>query len=324
MIEIWLVIGFILDLILGDPYYFPHPVKFIGKFISFGEKFVRKLFHQTPKGQFISGTILYITVIFIFGLLSFILLYTLRKISIYFEFLAQVYFCYSMIAVKCLKDESMKVYFELKNQNIKGAKKKLSYIVGRDTINLNKEQIINAVVETVSENTSDGVIAPLFYMTLGGFPFIIIYKVINTFDSMIGYKNEKYIYFGKTAAKIDDIANFIPSRLSAVFMIIAVYILKYDYKNAVKIFKRDRFKHASPNSAQTESVCAGALGLKLGGDAYYFGKLYKKEYIGDGNKKSDIDDIIKVNKILYVTSFIAIIFFVSFRLLLLFLWRVMS
>lgn len=319
MILISLILGFILDLILGDPNYFLHPIRIIGNTISFGEKFIRNIFPKTKKGELISGTILVLSIVFIFFMLSLLLIFILRKTNIYLELIVQTYFCYSMISIKALKDESMKVYYELEKDDITQARKKLSYIVGRDTIQLDKKHIINAVIETVSENTSDGVIAPLFYMFLGGIPFIILYKVINTFDSMIGYKNEKYFYFGKFAAKIDDILNFIPSRISAFFMIIAVYILKYDYKNAFKIFKRDRLKHSSPNSAQTESVCAGALGIKLAGDTYYFGKLYKKDFIGDSKKEGDIYDIIKVNKILYISSFVSVIFFVVLRVPLLYL-----
>lgn len=211
-------------------------------------------------------------------------------------------FCYQLLALKSLKTESMKVYKKLKKDDLEGARQAVSMIVGRDTQNLSEEGIVRAAVETIGENTSDGVIGPLFYMVLlgplGGF----FYKAVNTMDSMVGYKNDTYRYFGRTAAKLDDALNFIPSRLSAVLMIAAAFLLKLDYKGAYRIFKRDRFNHASPNSAQTEAVCAGALGVELGGDAWYFGALHKKKTIGDGKRGITCEDIRLANRLLYVTA----------------------
>lgn len=306
-------IGYVLDLILGDPDIPFHPVRLIGNFINLFEKIYRKIFSKNKKGEILGGIFLCLSVIIAAVFIPFIILYALSKINMNLKLIAEIYFCYSLIAVKSLKTESMKVYYELKNNNLDKAREKLSYIVGRDTENLEKEQIINASIETIAENTSDGVIAPLFYMALGGSLMTFFYKAVNTLDSMVGYKNEKYINFGKFSAKLDDILNFVPSRLSAIFMISASFLLKMDYKNAIKIFKRDRFKHASPNSAQTESACAGALGIRLAGDAYYFGKLYKKEYIGDENKNSEIDDIKKANLLLYLASFIGFLTFLLLR-----------
>ncbi len=222
--------------------------------------------------------------------------------------------CWQIIAVKSLKKESMNVYNELENGTINSARKAVSRIVGRDTQSLTDEGVTKAAVETVAENTSDGIIAPLFYMLIGGPVLGFLYKAVNTMDSMIGYKNEKYMFLGRAAAKTDDLFNFIPARLSAFFMIISAFILKYDYKNAYKIFKRDRFNHKSPNSAQTESVCAGALNVMLAGDAWYFGKLVKKPTIGDDIRKIEHSDIIKANRLMILTSVLFLIFGILIRL----------
>ena len=207
-----------------------------------------------------------------------------------------------LIAAKSLKTESMKVYNELKNGDISSARRAVSMIVGRDTDNLSFEGVTKATIETVAENTSDGITAPIIYMLIGGAPLGVFYKAVNTMDSMIGYKNDKYIYFGKAAARLDDAANFLPSRITAVMMIAASGLQGLNIRNAVYIFRRDRLKHKSPNSAQTESVCAGALGIKLAGDAWYFGKLYKKDYIGDEINKIDEEQIKLANRLMYITA----------------------
>ena len=209
-----------------------------------------------------------------------------------------------MLATKSLKDESMKVFDALIKNDIQKSRYQISMIVGRDTQNLDKEGITKAAVETVAENTGDGIIAPMFYMIIGGAPLAVAYKTINTLDSMIGYKNDKYIYFGKIAAKIDDIASYIPARLSAYLMIVASYILKLNGNMAYKIYNRDKYNHASPNSAHTEAVAAGALGIQLAGDTYYFGELYKKQTIGDNTRRIETEDIRRVNRLLYVVSFL--------------------
>ena len=214
---------------------------------------------------------------------------------------------------KCLRDESTKVYRGLKENDTEKARKAVSMIVGRDTDRLDNSGIIRAAVETVAENTSDGVTAPLMFTALGGAIFGYLYKAANTMDSMIGYKNEKYAEIGYFAAKLDDILNYIPSRITALIMIFSSYMLKFNGKNAYKIWKRDRRKHASPNSAQTESVCAGALEIRLAGDAYYFGELHKKEYIGDDIRPIKNEDIRKANKLMYCTSVIVLILSIIFR-----------
>lgn len=299
------IIGFILDFLLGDPHSFPHPVRFIGNLISKVEKFLQSKFQG--KNEYILGVFLTLIVIGISTIIPIFILFILNKINIYLGFVAEVIMCYQIIAAKSLKDESMKVYYSLKDNNLEGARKNLSMIVGRDTKTLDEKGIIKGAIETVAENTSDGVIAPIIYMIIGGAPLGFCYKAINTLDSMVGYKNEKYINFGRFSAKLDDVANYIPSRISAVLMIISAFILRLDYKNGIKIYKRDRYNHKSPNSAHTEAVCAGALNIQLAGDAYYFGELYKKPTIGDNIRDVDKNDIVLANSLMYIASLVPIV-----------------
>lgn len=213
---------------------------------------------------------------------------------------------YQILAVKCLKVESMKVYHCLKESNLGRARTAVSMIVGRDTKCLNEEGVAKAAVETVAENTSDGVVAPMLYLAAGGPILGFLYKAVNTMDSMVGYKNEKYLYFGRAAAKLDDFVNFLPARISALLMIAASYLSGRDFsgKGAWNIYRRDRRKHASPNSAQTESVCAGALSIRLAGDASYFGKTIKKPYIGEALRKVEYEDIKRANRLMYVAAWL--------------------
>lgn len=309
-----LCIGFILDIIIGDPYWLWHPVRRIGKVIELSEKILLKVFRikegreNDIRKKLIAGGIMAIAVIFVSVAVPFVILYLAEKINTYLKIAIECIMCYEMLAMKSLKTESMKVYNALKGGSVENARSAVSMIVGRDTKRLDEEGIIKAAVETVAENTSDGVIAPLIYMMLFGPLGGFFYKAVNTMDSMVGYKNDRYYYFGRVAAKLDDILNYIPSRISAIFMIIAAFILKMDYKNALYIFKRDRYNHASPNSAQTEAVCAGALSVQLAGDAYYFGKLYKKPTIGDYKRRVEAEDIKRANSLLYGTSFITLLF----------------
>lgn len=309
-----LCIGFILDIIIGDPYWLWHPVRGIGKVIELSEKILLKAFRikegreNDIRKKLVAGGIMAIAVIFVSVVIPFVILYIAEKINTYLKIVVECIMCYEMLAMKSLKTESMKVYNALKGGSVENARSAVSMIVGRDTKRLDEEGIIKAAVETVAENTSDGVIAPLIYMMLFGPLGGFFYKAVNTMDSMVGYKNDRYYYFGRVAAKLDDILNYIPSRISAIFMIIAAFILKMDYKNALYIFKRDRYNHASPNSAQTEAVCAGALSVQLAGDAYYFGKLYKKPTIGDYKRRVEAEDIKRANSLLYGTSFITLLF----------------
>ena len=300
-----IVIGFVLDLIIGDPYNFPHPIRFIGNLISKTEKILRN--NGKKEDEFKLGILLVVIVTIISTIIPIGILVISYNINIYLGLVIESIMCYQILCTKALKDESMKVYYELKKGDLINAREKLSMIVGRDVNSLDKKGVAKAAIETVGENTSDGVIAPLLYMIIGGAPLGFLYKSINTMDSMVGYKNEKYINFGRAAAKLDDIANYIPARVSAYLLILASFILKLDWKNAYKIYKRDRYNHASPNSAHTEAVCAGALNIQLAGDAYYFGKLYKKPTIGDRIREVKIDDIPLVNKIMYVAVSIPIV-----------------
>lgn len=311
--EIALLLGFFIDLFLGDPRWLYHPVRIIGKGISFFEKHLRNLFPKTEKGEGKAGLMLVILICLLSGLIPFSILYIAYKIHTAIGIVIETFFCYQMLAVKSLKQESMKVYKELKNGDLEGARHAVAMIVGRDTNALDEKGITKAAVETVAENTSDGIIAPLFYMAIGGPVLMFLYKGINTMDSMVGYKNEKYINFGKYAAKLDDIVNYVPARISAWLMIIAAYFLGLDGKNAKKIFLRDRYNHASPNSAQTEAVMAGALNIQLAGNAYYFGKLYEKPTIGDANREVNYEDIKYANRLLYASAFLGAVIFVVVR-----------
>ncbi len=313
-IIIEVAIGFILDMIFGDPPWLPHPIRLIGWFISKGEKLLRKAFPKSQKGEFMAGAVLAILVTAGTFIIPFLLLYFLSRVSIYAEVAVASLFCYQILAAKSLKTESMRVYYHLKNHDMANARKYLSWIVGRDTQNLTEEGITKAAVETVAENTSDGVIAPLIFLVIGGAPLGFLYKAVNTMDSMIGYKNDKYLYFGRFAARFDDVLNFIPAILSAYIMIGASFACGLDYKNALMIYRRDKRNHSSPNSAKTEAVCAGALNVQLAGDAYYFGKLVKKKTIGDNNRKIKPDDIKTANKLMYATAFIAFVILCGSRL----------
>lgn len=299
------IIGFILDLIFGDPQWLPHPVRFMGWMISKGESFLRKLLPGTPKGEFFGGMVLTILVTAGSFAVPFTLLYFAARLSPVLEVAISSIFCYQILATKCLKTESMRVYYQLKNGALPDARKYLSWIVGRDTQNLTEDGITRAAVETVAENTSDGVVAPLIFLVIGGAPLGFLYKAVNTLDSMIGYKNEKYLYFGRFAARLDDVMNFIPAIFSAYAMILASFLNRLDVTNALRIYKRDRRNHSSPNSARTEAVCAGALKVQLAGDAYYFGKLVKKPTIGDNIRNIQIDDIPRANRLMYTTAVIS-------------------
>lgn len=306
--------GFIIDLIIGDPRRLYHPVRIIGNGISLGEKCLRKLFPKTKAGERAAGTILVILVLAVSIAIPFLVLWMLYRYVPILGFIVETFWCYQMLAVKSLRTESDAVYLELKNGTLESSRKAVSMIVGRDTQNLDETGVTKAAVETVAENASDGVVAPLFYMMIGGAVWGFAYKAINTMDSMIGYKNDKYQYFGTAAAKLDDAVNFIPARISAWMMIFASWILKYDGKNAKYIYKRDKNNHASPNSAHTEAVMAGALNVRLAGDAWYFGVLHKKPYIGDDNRLIEPEDIRRSHRILYGTAITSLIVFGVIRL----------
>lgn len=310
------LIGFLLDLSIGDPQWLYHPIRLIGKLIEVTEKALRKCLPNTKKGQLVGGMLLVIIVVGISTLVTFLIVTMGYKWHPAVGLSIESILCYFLLATKSLKTESMKVYDQLVKGDLQESRKAISMIVGRDTERLDEKGVAKAAVETVAENTSDGVIAPLIFIMIGGAPLGFFYKAVNTLDSMVGYKNDRYLYFGRVAAKVDDLVNLIPARLAASCMMLAAYIMGMDGRNSVKIFKRDRYKHASPNSAQTEAVCAGALRIQLAGDAYYFGKLYPKEYIGDPLETVTPEKIVDANRLLYGTAIVAMILFGFVRVLL--------
>lgn len=306
------IAGFMLDLLIGDPHFIPHPVRLIGSLISFLDKRLNcnTGYNSSEKKlnliKYKRGMILAFTVIFATFAISVIIIVAAYSINLYAGVIAEAVMTWQILATKCLRVESMRVYDALRTDGVDAGRRAVSMIVGRDTSVLDAAGVTRAAVETIAENTSDGVIAPMLYTAIGGPVLGFVYKAVNTMDSMLGYKNDKYMYFGRFAARLDDVVNFIPARISAYLMIAAAFIggRQFDGKNAYRIFKRDRFNHASPNSAQTESVCAGALRVQLAGDAVYFGKLVKKKYIGDGLREIEYEDIKRANRLMYITAFL--------------------
>lgn len=304
-----IVAGFILDLIFGDPHWLPHPICLIGNLIGFLEKNLRRLLAPGKTALLLGGALMVVIVLSLSFAVPYAVLMLAEQVSPWLRFALETIMFYQIFATKCLRDESMKVYTALHNNNLEDARVKLSWIVGRDTKELTAEEVTKGAVETVAENTADGIIAPMFYMFIGGAPLAFLYKGINTMDSMVGYKNDKFLYFGRCAAKLDDVANLIPARITGILMILASYFLNMNAAGAWKIFWRDRYNHLSPNSAMTESVTAGALNIQLGGDHYYFGKLVHKDTIGDNIRPVVAEDIVAVNNLLYMTAVISLLLF---------------
>ena len=287
--------GFGLDLLLADPAWMPHPVVGMGRAIAALESWLRRLFPATPAGERAAGRVLAFvlpagTFALTAGALA--LAYRLHPAA---GFGLELLWCWQALALRGLA-----------RGDLPAARKAVSRIVGRDTAALSAEGVTKAAVETVAENFSDGVAAPLFYLLLGGAPLGLAYKAVNTMDSMVGYKNKRYIDFGRAAAHLDDAANFLPSRLAALLWIAAAGLAGFDAKNAWRIWRRDRLCHASPNSAQTESACAGALGVQLAGPAYYFGEYYAKPTIGDSARPFQPADILRADRMLYLAGFLAL------------------
>ena len=301
-----LLTGYVLDLIFGDPRQIYHPIRIIGNLIAVLEKGIRQVFPKTSKGELAGGTVLVVLVVLICTAVPAALLGLAAWIHPAVYWLLASFWCWQILATKSLKTESMKVYAPLKEGDLPAARRAVAMIVGRDTERLTEEGVAKAAVETVAENTSDGIVAPLIFLALGGPALGFFYKAVNTMDSMVGYKNERYLYFGRTAACLDDVLNFLPSRISAWLMILAAAFLGMDGKNAKRIYLRDRRNHASPNSAQTEAVMAGALRVQLAGDAWYFGELYKKPTIGDPFRAVEPEDIVRANRLMYLTSALAL------------------
>ena len=298
--------GFVLDTLFGDPPWLPHPVVLMGKAISALEKRLRARMPQTPQGELLGGAVVAFTLPVGTFLLTSLVCLGAAKLSPWLGLAVQMFWCGQALAAKGLAQESTNVYRALIKPDLPAARKAVSRIVGRDTQNLTLEGVTKAAVETVAENASDGVIAPLLYMLLGGAPLALTYKAINTMDSMLGYKNEKYLYFGRAAAKLDDAANYLPSRLAGLLWCAAAALTGNSPKGAWRIWRRDRRCHASPNSAQTESACAGALGVQLAGPAYYFGEYYAKPTIGDPLRPIEPEDIRRANRMMYAESVLAL------------------
>lgn len=302
-----LIIGSIVDFILGDPRELWHPVQGIGWVISRLEKILRRLFPAGRRGERWAGAVLVVLTLLVSVGVPALLLFFLSLVHPLLSFLLSCIFCWQLLAARSLRTESLKVEEALEKEGLEAGRRAVSMIVGRDTRDLTEEGVIKAAVETVAENTSDGVTAPLFYMILAGPLGGFAYKAVNTMDSMVGYKNEKYRYFGTCAARLDDAANFIPARLSALFMTAAAFLAGYDGKNAWRILKRDRKKHKSPNAAHTEAVMAGALDVQLAGDASYFGKLVRKPFIGDGIRPIERQDIRRACRLEYATALLQLL-----------------
>lgn len=314
---IWTAVlsGFLLDCLLGDPEKIPHPVVWMGKAIARLEKGLRRCFPRTPGGERAGGIVLAVTLPVGTLLLSGGLCFLFLRIHPLLGLTLQILWCWQAFAMRCLAKESRNVYHCLKTEGLEAGRRAVARIVGRDTAELSEEGVIKATVETVAENFSDGVLAPMFYMLLGGAPLALAYKAINTMDSMVGYKNDKYLHFGRAAARLDDIANYLPSRIAALLWILASPFSGGNLKNAWRIWRRDRRNHASPNSAQTESACAGSLGIQLAGPASYFGKLLEKPYIGDAVRGIEPEDILRANRIMVTASVFGLVIGLAIRML---------
>lgn len=299
-----LAVGFILDLVIGDPIGWPHLILGYGRLISFLERILRGVFPKTERGEFTAGVFLVVIMCAVSlggGVGILVLCHTVHP---YLRAAAESLMVWQCLSLRSLRVAALTVYKPLTENNLPAARLAVAEIVGRDTANLDERSVARAAVETVAENTSDGIIAPLLFMAIGGGAAGLLYKAVNTMDSMVGYKNEKYLFFGRAAAKLDDAVNFIPARLAGVFMALAAFFAGLDGKNAWRIFKRDRLNHKSPNSAHTEAACAGALHVRLGGDSYYFGRLVRKPTIGDDGRLIEPEDIKRANRLLYATAFL--------------------
>lgn len=303
------ILGFILDLIVGDPHWLYHPIRLVGHLISGLEKLLRSIFPKTEQGELIAGGFLLVLTAGITTAVAWGLLRAAGLVHPCLRFALEVIMCYWVLATKSLKTETMKVYDALKEGDLKKARFAVSMVVGRDTEVLDDIGVTKAAVETVAENASDGVIAPLLFLMIGGAPLGFFYKAVNTMDSMVGYKNDKYLYFGRAAAKFDDVLNYIPARLSGMLMCGAAAFCGMDSKNAWRIYRRDRYNHSSPNSAHTEATAAGAMHIQLAGNAYYFGKLYEKPTLGDPDRPVEYEDIPRVNRLLYATAILSLVVF---------------
>lgn len=311
-----LLIGCGLDLLLGDPHALPHPVQLIGLLINTLSRVLRRVFPKTPTGERLAGALLWLLVVLFSTAAPLALLLLCRRVSIWLRLAVESVMCWQVLAGRSLRDEAMRVYDALHRHDTDAAREAVSMIVGRDTACLDASGICRAAVETVVENASDGVVAPLLFLALGGAPLGFFYKAVNTMDSMLGYVEPPYQNIGLVPAKADDVVNFLPARLTALLMLCAGWLLRLDVKNGWRMFRRDRYQHASPNSAQTESVCAGLLGLRLAGDATYHGVLHHKPFIGDAQRDIVPEDIPRACRLMLLTALLAAVLCCGLRLLL--------
>ena len=300
--------AFILDLLLGDPQHWPHPIRWIGNSISGMQKQIRQVC-RSERALYVGGAVLWIVIVGLSWLVTWAIISALSALNIWLGHLAELWLAYTILAGRCLSDAAMDVSRALESGSLEESRRQLSYIVGRDTSQLNETQITRGVVETVAENTVDGVIAPLFYLFIGGVPLAMAYKAINTLDSMVGYKNEKYRAIGCVSARIDDLANLIPARLSWLLFTAAAFLMRLDAKNAFRIGWRDRYQHKSPNCGWSEATVAGALGIRLGGPNTYFGELVEKPWIGDERREINQKDIRLTIRLMFIASAIALVLF---------------
>ena len=300
-----LVIGAGIDLLIGDPHALPHPVVGIGRLITGLERVFRRLCPKTARGERWAGLLIWFFTVLLSAGIPAVLLLAAERVSVWLRLVLESVMCWQVLATRALRDESMRVYDALTGGTLADARRAVAMIVGRDTARLDADGVARAAVETVAENTSDGVIAPMLYLAIGGAPLGFFYKAVNTMDSMLGYVEPPYRNVGFVPAKLDDVFNFLPARISALLMLAAGALLRLDVRNGWRIFKRDRYHHASPNSAQTESVCAGLLGLRLAGDAWYHGVLHKKDYIGDAVRAIEPADISRACRLMYLTALLA-------------------
>ena len=297
-----MVIGFLFDIAIGDPPRFPHIVRLMGALVSKLEKLTRHVLPKTQRCELIGGIVLAAVIMLIFtGSVLAGLIFAYR-FSILLGLAIESLLCGHILAIKSLRTESMKVYKGLKSGDIMLTRKNVAMIVGRDTETLDEAGISRAAVETVAENTADGVIAPMFFIMLGGAALGCLYKAVSTMDSMLGYRNERYLWFGRAAARLDDAFGWIPARLSALLIILSAALTGHSARGAARIWRRDRRNHASPNSGQSEAACAGALGIRIAGPASYRGVLHEKPYIGDDIRPITPEDIISANRLMYASA----------------------
>ncbi len=294
--------GALLDLLFGDPAWLPHPVVFMGRYIAWFERRVRALLPKTPRGELWGGALLALSLPALTFAVALVVCLLARRVHWGLELAAQTFWCAQALAAKGLATESCRVYEALKTGGLPAARAAVARIVGRDTARLDAEGVAKAAVETVAENFSDGVAAPMLCMFLGGAPLALAYKAINTMDSMVGYTNERYLYFGRVPAKLDDAANYLPSRIAALFLISAAALTGQDARSARRVWRRDANKHLSPNAGQCEAAMAGALGVQLGGDAWYFGERHEKAALGDAKRPTEPEDILTANRVMYAAG----------------------